>query len=280
MITLSNSNISATINKIGAELSCLKKNNKNYIWTVDETFWNKTSPILFPIVGRLKNDSYTFENKTYTLSRHGFARDYEFKIVNQTEKSVLFSFESNSETLRIFPFEYDLKIEYNLNENELEISYFIENKSKKTMPFSIGTHPAFAIENIFSSYSLQFNEDETLVSHNLKNDLFDSSTKEIDAKNGKIGLDYSHFENDALVFKHLKSNEITLQYNNEFVLKMSFEGFPYLGIWTKQNAPFLCIEPWCGLADTINHDGNILEKEGINLIEPQVVFKRKIKIEL
>lgn len=280
IITLSNTKISASINTIGAELSRLEKNNKNYIWTIDEAFWNKTSPILFPIVGRLKNDSYTFKNKSYALPRHGFARNFDFKIESQTENSVIFSLESNAETLQQFPFEFELKMEYRLTENGLEIAYLVSNKSNEVMPFSIGAHPAFAIDNAFDNYSLVFNQSEKMISHQLENEQFDGSFREIEAKNGKINLDYSLFEKDALVFKELKSNEITLQYNNEFVLKMSFEGFPYLGIWTKPNAPFLCIEPWCGLADNMNHNGNIEEKEGINFLKPQAFFSRTIKIEL
>lgn len=280
IITLSNTKISASINTIGAELIQLEKDNKNYIWTVDEAFWNKTSPILFPIVGRLKNDSYTFRNKSYALPRHGFARNFDFKIENQTENSALFSLESNAETLQQFPFEFELKMEYRLTENGLEITYLVSNKSNEVMPFSIGAHPAFAIDNAFDNYNLVFNQSEKMISHQLENEQFDGSVREIEAKNGKINLDYSLFEKDALVFRELESNEITLQHNNEFILKMSFEGFPYLGIWTKPNAPFLCIEPWCGLADNANHNGNIEEKEGINLLQPQEVFSRTIKIEL
>ena len=280
LITLSNTKISASINTIGAELSRLEKNNKNYIWTIDEDFWNRTSPILFPIVGRLKNDTYRFKNKTYPLQRHGFARNFDFKIENKTENSALFSLVSTTETLLQFPFEFELKMEYRLTENGLEITYFVCNKSDEVMPFSIGAHPAFAIDHAFDNYSLVFNQSEKMISYQLKNEQFDGSIREIEAKNGKINLDYSLFEQDALVFKELKSNEITLQHKNEFVLKMSFEGFPYLGIWTKPNAPFLCIEPWCGLADNLNHNGSIEEKEGINFLQPQAIFTRTIKIEL
>jgi len=280
IITLSNNNISATIDSLGAELIHLEKDNKNYIWNVDENYWNKTSPILFPIVGRLKNDSYAIADKTYELPRHGFARNFEFEIRNQTESSVVFVLESNSETFKSYPFEFKLQLEYQLEGNNLKIKYSVENKSNVTMPFSLGAHPAFAIENSFSDYSLQFNQVESLLSHELEKEQFNNKSKEIASENGTINLDYSLFEKDALVFKELKSNEITLQHNNEFILKMSFEGFPYLGIWTKPNAPFLCIEPWCGLADNVNHNGDVFEKEGINLLKPRQAFSRTIKITL
>ena len=280
IITLSNNKISASINTIGAELIRLEKDNQNYIWTVNETYWNKTSPILFPIVGRLKNDAYTIADKKYELPRHGFARNFEFQILNQTENSVVFVLESNSETLKNYPFEFQLQLEYELDGNELKMKYSVENRSEVTMPFSIGAHPAFAIEDSFSDYSLQFNEAEEFVSYELENEQFNNSFRKINSENGQINLNYSLFEKDALVFKHLKSNELILLNKNKPVLSVQFEGFPYLGIWTKPNAPFLCIEPWCGLADNVNHNGNIFEKESIQLLEKNCVFQREIIISL
>ncbi len=280
IITLSNTKISASIDSLGAELIRLEKEHQNYIWTVDETYWNKTSPILFPIVGRLKNDAYTIADKTYELPRHGFARNFEFQILNQTESSVVFVLESNSETLKSYPFEFKLQLEYELDGNELKMKYSVENKSNVTMPFSIGAHPAFTIEDSFSDYSLQFNEAEEFVSYELENEQFNNSYRKIHSENGQINLDYSHFEKDALVFKHLKSNNLTLLKKNQPFLSVNFKGFPYLGIWTKPNAPFLCIEPWCGLADNSNHNGNFMEKEGIQLLEKNGVFQREIIISL
>ena len=280
IITLSNNKISASINTIGAELIRLEKDNQNYIWTVNETYWNKTSPILFPIVGRLKNDAYTIADKKYELPRHGFARNFEFQILNQTESSVVFVLESNSETLKNYPFEFQLQLEYELDGNELKMKYSVENRSEVTMPFSIGAHPAFAIEDAFSDYSLQFNEAEEFVSYELENEQFSNSFRKINSENGQINLDYSLFEKDALVFKHLKSDKLTLLKGNQPYLSVEFEGFPFLGIWTKSNAPYLCIEPWCGLADNVNHNGNIYEKEGIQLLENKSNFQRKIVVNL
>lgn len=280
IITKTNNKISASIDSLGAELIRLEKDSKNYIWTVDETCWNKTSPILFPIVGRLKNDTYRIENKTYELPRHGFARNLEFQIVNQTESSVVFVLESNSETLKNYPFEFELRLEYELDENELKMKYSVENKSEVTMPFSIGAHPAFTIEDSFSDYSLKFNQTEEFISYELDNEQFNAASKKIQSEKGIINLNYTLFEKDALVFKHLQSNELTILKKKEPVLSVQFEGFPYLGIWTKPNAPFLCIEPWCGLADNRNHNGNIFEKEGINFLQAKETFSKTIKIKI
>lgn len=280
IVTITNNKISASIDTIGAELIRLEKDNQNCIWTVDDTYWNKTSPILFPIVGRLKNDSYKYDGKTYELPRHGFARNFEFQILNKTENSIIFVLDSNSETLKNYPFEFQLQLEYELDGNELKMKYSVENKSQVTMPFSIGAHPAFAIENSFSDYSLKFNQTEEFISYELDNEQFNTISKKIQSENGIIDLNYTLFEKDALVFKHLESNELTLLKKKEPVLSVQFEGFPYLGIWTKPNAPFLCIEPWCGLADNVNHNGNIFEKEGINFLQAKETFSKTIKIKI
>lgn len=277
-ITISNQQIKATINTLGAELIRLEKKNQDYIWTIDETYWNKTSPILFPIVGRLKNDTYTIEGKTYELPRHGFARNFEFELENQTENTVVLLFTENQETLKHYPFQFELRLKYELIENSLKINYSILNKSQETMPFSIGAHPAFAIDGLFSDYTLDFNQSENFISYELEKEQFNNSFKKIPSENGKINLDYALFEKDALVFKHLKSNILTLLRKNQPYISVEFKGFPYLGIWTKPNAPFLCIEPWCGLADNVNHNGNIYEKEGIQLLDNKAEFQREINI--
>jgi galactose mutarotase-like enzyme len=280
IITISNSHLSATINTLGAELISLVKINKNYIWQVDETYWNKTSPVLFPIVGRLKNDSYEFNGKSYQLPRHGFARNMEFSFDKRSEHQVIFELNETEETKANYPFDFKLLLAYTLMDNELVMEYFVRNQSDEMLPFSIGAHPAFAIEGNLEDYALQFNTDDSFETHHLENESFNGKTTLVELKNNSIALNYALFEKDALVFKQLKSNEVILTHQNKNILKVNFDNFPYLGIWTKQNAPFLCIEPWCGLADSINHNGNLEEKEGINHLPAGEDFLRAIRIEI
>jgi galactose mutarotase-like enzyme len=280
IVTISNGTLTATINTLGAELISLVKNNKNYIWNIDETYWNKTSPVLFPIVGRLKNDSYTFNGKTYQLPRHGFARNMEFTFDKKSDSQVIFELNETEETKAIYPFSFKLLMAYTLMENELVIEYFVRNQSDEVLPFSIGAHPAFAISDKLENYSLQFNATDTFETHHLENESFIGKTTLVDTKNNAIALNYALFEKDALVFKSLKSNEVILKNNDKAILKVNYDHFPYLGIWTKQNAPFLCIEPWCGLADSTNHNGNLEEKEGINHLPAGEDFLRAIRIEI
>lgn len=280
IVTITNSQLTATINTLGAELITLVKNNKNYIWTVDETYWNKTSPILFPIVGRLKNDSYTFNGKTNHLARHGFARNMEFSFDKKSDSQVVFELNESEETKINYPFNFKLIITYTLIENELVIEYFVRNQSDEVLPFSIGAHPAFAISDKFENYSLQFNAADTFETHHLENESFNGKTILVETRNNCISLNYALFEKDALVFKQLKSDEVILKNKENAILKVNFDHFPYLGIWTKENAPFLCIEPWCGLADAINHNGNLEEKEGMIHLPVGEDFLRAMRIEV
>ena len=155
-ITIQNQAIKAVIKTKGAELSSLKKGGKNYIWEINSEFWNKTSPILFPIVGALKNGEYFHEGKVYKLSRHGFARDFEFDVIENSGNAVVFSLKSNEETLKVYPFHFELQLSYILEGNKLVVKYEIINRSSEKMYYSIGAHPAFNIDGNFEDFSLIF----------------------------------------------------------------------------------------------------------------------------
>ncbi|MFV5700801.1 aldose 1-epimerase family protein [Flavobacterium sp. XS2P12] len=279
--TIKNSNLIAEIKHLGAELVSLKTNlNKEYIWEGNPDFWGKHSPILFPIVGTLKNNSFHYNGIEYHLSRHGFARDMEFELVDKKENSATFSIQSSEETLKVYPFVFELQLIYTLDENSLHIEYKVINKGKSQIPFSIGAHPAFALPGNFENYSIAFEKEEPLQYYLLENDLISNKTKKLEAQNKRIPLTYQLFENDALIFKTLESNSLTILENENPVLRVNFEDFPSLGIWTKINAPFLCIEPWFGYSDTYENSGNLFEKEGIQILEASDSFKSKFSIEI
>ena len=269
--TISNSKITATINSNGAELISLKDNlnEREFIWNGNPEFWAKHSPILFPIVGTLKNNSYLYNNVEYHLSRHGFARDNDFKLIHQADNEVIFSLKSNEETLQHYPFQFELQIKYTISGNDLQVTYHVFNENDLEMPFSIGGHPAFALDKNFENYALEFETDETLEYYPLEKDLLSNQSLKIYLEEKTLPLTYSLFENDALVLKKLNSNSILLKENNLPILNFSFKDFPNFGIWTKINAPFICLEPWVGYADTIDAKGNIIEKEGIQVLEPK-----------
>jgi galactose mutarotase-like enzyme len=266
-ITIQNQAIKAVIKTKGAELSSLQKEGKNYIWEINSEFWNKTSPILFPIVGALKNNEYFHEGKVYKLSRHGFARDFEFEVIENSENAVVFSLKSNEETLKVYPFHFELQLSYILEGNKLVVKYEIINRSSKKMYYSIGAHPAFNIDGNFEDFSLIFDDEKDLETYKLEQDLFSGKTEILKLNGNVLPLQYELFEEDALVFKNFATKSLTLAKNKESVMKVSFPDFPYLGIWTKKDAPFICIEPWLGIADNANASGKIEEKEGIQILE-------------
>ncbi|MFA9189482.1 aldose 1-epimerase family protein [Flavobacterium sp. FBOR7N2.3] len=280
--TISNKQITAKIKHQGAELCSLQANDtkKEYIWEGNPEYWGKHSPVLFPIVGTLKNNSFQIDNTSYQLPRHGFARDMNFELIDKTENSVTFSIQSTSETLKVYPFEFELQIIYALEGKKLNIAYRVINKNQSQLPFSIGAHPAFALNGNFEDYELQFEKDEALVYHLLENDLISAATKTVQRQDNLVKLNYPLFENDALIFKNLQSKSLSILKNGIPLLKVDFQGFPHLGIWTKKDAPFLCIEPWYGYSDTNESTGNLFEKEGIQIIEANAIFNSKFTIEI
>nr|WP_314840037.1 aldose 1-epimerase family protein [uncultured Flavobacterium sp.] len=279
--TLKNHKLTATINHRGAELISLKDNDqRDYIWNGNPEFWGKHSPVLFPIVGTLKNNSFHYENQEYHLSRHGFARDMDFELVENTAEKAVFLLSHNSETLKNYPFEFQLQLIYTLEETKLSISYDLFNVGTNTMPFSIGAHPAFALPESFESYEIEFDQNEALQYHVLENDLISNETKKLNTQDKKLPLDYTLFEHDALIFKTILSKQLTILEHKKPILKVDYNGFPNLGIWTKNAAPFICIEPWYGYSDVVNSTNDLFQKEGIQILESKSRFQSTFSIEI
>ncbi|MDQ6529088.1 aldose 1-epimerase family protein [Flavobacterium sp. LHD-85] len=277
--TISNSILKASIKHAGAELFSLKDNlNNEYIWQGNPDFWGKHSPVLFPIVGTLKNNTYKINEKEYHLPRHGFARDLEFSLIEKTESKAVFSLKSSEETLQKYPFDFELQLIYTLNESSLVLEYNVINSGKEKMPFSIGAHPAIALPNHFEDYAFEFEKEENLKYYLLENDLISSQTKVLEKKNDLVPLNYELFKNDALIFKKLESKSLTILNNSKPYVKVSYNDFPSLGIWTKKNAPFVCIEPWLGYSDTDENTGDLYEKEGILVLDENKNFSAKFSI--
>jgi galactose mutarotase-like enzyme len=278
---ISTPSLIASINHKGAELVSLRNTlNAEYIWEGNPAFWNKHSPVLFPIVGTLKDNQYRHNGETYSLSRHGFARDMEFELIEKSENRVVFSLVHSEETLQHYPFEFELQISYTLLDNCLRIGYKVINKNSFSMPFSIGAHPAFALPKSFDDYQILFEKQEELTAYQLENDLISERTIQLPLEKKKLPLTYSLFENDALIFKKIQSKSVDILEKNKPLLRIRFDNFPSLGIWTKNNAPFICIEPWLGYSDTSKNSGNLSEKEGIQILEKKEIFHCQFSIEI
>ncbi|SOE20845.1 Galactose mutarotase [Spirosomataceae bacterium TFI 002] len=283
MFCLENESLKIWIKPKGAELKSITKKNtsQEYVWNADPLFWGKSSPILFPIVGALKNNEYHYNGKTYELGRHGFARDRQFVLESKAENKLCFLLKSDEESLKVYPFDFELRIIYTIEErNELVVSYEVKNVGSKQMYFSIGAHPAFQVpldeELSYSDYNLVFSEVENAERWHLNAaGLLTGQTELMDATLKTLPLHKDLFEKDALVFKGLKSETIELNSkNSRRGLKFKFKDFPYFGIWSVPKANFVCLEPWCGIADSADHNQNLTEKEGIISLAAGKVFTR------
>ena len=285
---IKNEHIKAKIKSFGAELNSLQKIDEDleYIWQGDSKYWNRHSPILFPIVGRLKNDSYTYQNQKYNMTQHGFARDKEFEVIKNEVDFIEFRLKSDEKTLEIYPFSFELYLSYKLEKNSLIVSYKVINKSDDKMLFSIGAHPAFnwtlKEDEKKENYFLEFENIKETKRYflNDKGLVYDS----VDLKiiDNKIALNEELFKNDALVFEDLNIKTLTLKNSiNENYIKLNFENFPYLGIWSKPTgAPFICIEPWFGVADSFDSSKNLEDKKGIITLLKDEIFSSFYSIEI
>jgi galactose mutarotase-like enzyme len=268
---ISNNNISVKINSLGAEVCSVysKQNNIEYCWQASKDIWPRYAPVLFPIVGKLKENLFKYKNQEYSLPQHGFARDCEFNCIEKTDTSICFELSANENTLKNFPFHFNLQIQYELFENTLSTTYIVFNPDNDNLLFSIGAHPGFNCplleDENFNDYFLQFNDVNKLVGHKLNNGLIDKETYVVELRDGCLEIDKSLFNNDALVFKNNQVNQVKLVSKvSGHGIEMHCQNWPYFGIWTKKDTEkFICLEPWYGIADNDDANQNLLDKDGL-----------------
>lgn len=283
-VTLKNMGSSAVIDSKGAELKSLIQNGKEIMWSGDLKYWGKSSPFLFPMIGNLRGGKTKIYGEEYEISKHGFARDNEFTVLEQADDRAVFGFSSNDETKKSFPFDFSVTLEYSLKAEKLEITYRVTNKSERVMPYCIGAHPAFALDADISNYKLIFAEKETVNSPvmNLETRMWgDNNRISRLAENDVFPLRYDLFDNDCVYFDTLRSKNVSLLDNSKNGVKVSWEGFETLGVWTPDHkkAPFVCIEPWCGCDDYDTDSGIFTEKRGIQTAEAGETKMYKMIIE-
>lgn len=275
-----NGNIEITVESKGAELKALLKDGKEFMWNADAKYWGKSSPVLFPFVGGCKEGKYTYKGIEYPMGRHGFARDNEFELVEIGENNLKFSYKSNEESLKVYPFNFEFIINYVITADGVNLEYEVFNKEDGEMYFNLGTHPAFmASEFPVTDYYLEFSEPETLDLYTLVGLTVAKETKPFLKNEKVIKITEDLFKDDALVFKGHKSEYLSLKnVNNSEEVKVSLKDFTWLGIWAPPGAPFVCLEPWCGVADMEDHNGDLTKKEAVNKLEKGGSFKRVMEI--
>ncbi|WP_343101570.1 aldose 1-epimerase family protein [Romboutsia sp. MSSM.1001216sp_RTP31141st1_G3_RTP31141_220114] len=261
----------------GAELTRIysKDLKKEILWNGDSTHWSRHSPILFPIVGRLKDNKTYIEDKFYNMSQHGFARDMDFEIIYNDNTSITYRLISSDETKKLYPYSFELLIKYTIINNSINTNWIVLNKDTKDMYFSIGAHPAFNIYDDLCNYYLEFKSRDIVKRINLEGPYF-NSVKEVYNLNN-LRLEPKIFEKDALIYTNIDSINLKSNKSKDYI-NLNFKDFPLVGIWTpyykdtNSTAPFVCIEPWFGLADSVNSDKIYTNKAYINKLKPLESF--------
>ena len=288
-VILENDTLKAGINLFGAELCSLvkKETGDEYMWNADEKFWKRHSPVLFPIVGGLKNKEFHYDGKSYTMGQHGFARDMEFALVSKTDEEAWFSLTADEATYEKYPFTFTLEIGYRLEKETLHVIWRVINEDEKKMYFSIGGHPAFmcplAGKGSQTDYYIGFDTKNDLTYSKLsENGLIYKKDNVLSTNGGMMKIDEHLFDEDALVIEGKQAKEVSLcdSEQNPY-LTVSFDA-PLFGLWSpaKKNAPFICIEPWYGRCDDENFTGTLEEREYGQQIEPGEQFETSYQIKV
>lgn len=276
--------------KLGAELTSVQYNGKEMLFqgakVLDSNgniYWKRQAPILFPIVGQLKNSQTQIEDKIYEMSQHGFARDMDFEEISKTENEHHYMLKYNEGTLKKYPYKFELHVIYEIIGDTLTVTYKVKNIDDKTIYFGLGGHPAFNCDYSNGEYEISFSENENKIEFlKLKNGLIDTEKAQNILQDNKIYLKEDTFDNDAVIMKNLKSNKVVLQNHetNQKILELDFTGFPYLALWSKKGAPFVCIEPWQNTADKIDSVQIYKDKENIIELPKDKKYQCKFMIKI
>jgi galactose mutarotase-like enzyme len=271
MIRLQSDELQVSIKMNGAELASMYSTTHDleYMWNGDPRFWSKHSPVLFPVVGALKNGTYLYNGAPFNLQRHGFAREKEFRVEESSDQKAVFLLQDDELTRATYPFSFELRLIYQLTGSTLRIEYEVFNKSLQKMYFSIGAHPAFRVPLVsgteYTDYYLKFEKAGKLDRWSVSEaGLIKREYETISENSDHIELTKPLFHHDALVFKDWPGESVSiLTQKSQRGIKVTAKDFPYLGIWAAKDADFVCIEPWLGIADHEDADQNIAGKEGI-----------------
>lgn len=286
---IENERYAVQINEVGAELCSFKSKQSGleYVWQGDAKYWGSTSPVLFPIIGALKNGVYSYKGHEYSIPKHGFIRHNEnLTIDRKATNEVTFSYDSDAEVKKHYPFDFHFEITFLLEDNKLTVSHIVENKGTNEMLFSLGGHPAFNCPLLpnesYDDYYLEFDQEQTLPTTVLSgNGLQTDETFDVIQNSSRIDLTEDLFANDALIFKDIVSKKVALKnHQNPHSIEVTYFDFKNLGVWAKHKAPFICVEPWLGVTDHENTTGDFEKKEGVLSLSSNEVYHAKFEIKV
>lgn len=291
LITLHSNGYEVAVNTMGAELKSFKDpSGKEYVWNSDPAFWMRSSPLLFPTIGNLRNGETTMKGQVYPLVKHGFCKDTEFEVKDISDDTVTFLLHANEETLKSYPYQFELSLTYHLSDNELSMEYRVVNHDTEEMFYHIGAHPGFILPvssgETLADCELVFEKAEDFVSYeyDLENMEFNTEKKVVQKAEGNtLPLTVAMFDSDAVFFEHTNSHRVSfLNTHTGKGVTMDYPDFESIAFWTPAggNAPFLCLEPWNGSA-IFHQDSDIFsEKRGILSLMPEGEKTYHLKITL
>lgn len=285
MEQIKNDKLTVTVAPPGAELQSIKDaNGKEYLWDGDEKYWNRHSPILFPIVCGLWKDTYRINGKEFNLGRHGFARDTDFTLVAQGADRVTYALHDNEETFKDYPYHFNLAISYRLEANKIHVVWHVENTDSKTIYFQIGGHPAFLVPGAKKGEELKgklrFNDATPKRLYGNVGGCITPGYHDVETKDGIWEFTEDSFADDAVIFDHSQLNHIELLDENDKPAVTLDIKTPAVGLWspTGKHAPFICIEPWYGIHDWAEYDGEFKDKYLMNQLLPGASFMSEYTI--
>lgn len=284
MIEIANRNCVAVIREQGAELTSLRVADDEVIWQSDPEVWSGSAPILFPIVGRLKDGAYTHGGQRYELAKHGLVRSRELEVVERTMDRVTFSLTDDKETRGSYPFAFELRVTFAVTGRGLSVMYEVQNTGPEDLWFSQGSHPAIRLDldqAPLKDYYVQLSEPETLDGYRIVDGLLSTTAEPFLKNEREIPLSAELFEPDALIFKSIRSSAVDVRCRSHArAVRVDTGGAPDLGLWAKPGADYICIEPWWGYDDPADTSGELHHKPGILSLAPGKTFQTSITISL
>ncbi|MBF4802258.1 MAG: aldose 1-epimerase family protein [Lancefieldella parvula] len=293
IISISSNSLTASIDTMGAQLMSLRKGESEYLWQGDSNWWPRRAPILFPIVGVLKDSKAESAEGTISLARHGLARLNQFEVVEQSPSSVTLQLKSTEETRKSYPYDFELKLIFSVAGDTLTQTYEVTNPANVVLPFTLGAHPAFNIPipgveaASLDQYYLLFTHSWTSYGPSITDDGLCAYTtpQKLIVDSDTLPLSWELIDCEkTITHEDVPDRRITLAANAEASsethgIQIDFEGFDYLGIWSAApGCPFVALEPWCGIADTVDCDGIFEHKPGIISLEPDQSIAKTLNI--
>jgi galactose mutarotase-like enzyme len=285
-VSLGSGDLTAEVNPLGAQLSALRDGTgRDLLWGGDPSVWTGRAPLLFPIVGTLAGGCYRLGSTVHQLPRHGFARGRLFEVTEATSAAASFRLTADAASLQVYPFHFELDVRFALDGPTLSVTTYIRNVGDQDMPASFGYHPAFRWPLPFgrdrSSHFIEFACDEPAPIRRLNADgLLTLQRHPTPISNRRLVLADALFRNDVVIFDEIRSSSVTYGADEGPRLRISYPDTPYLGVWTKPGANFICIEPWHGVSDPEGFSGDFTAKTGVFMVSPGASVPMTVAITL